>query len=409
VVLTFSDVAADALYAARSELGGALRGLQAILDNAADAIITVDEPGTVLSFNRGAERMFGYKAAEVTGKNMRMLALSPHRVGHDGHPGQYHETGAVRIIGIGREVEGRRKDGTTFSGDLVVSEFSDETGRKFTGFLRDLTERKQAEQRARQHQAELARVLRVRTAGEFGASLAHELNQPLTVIANNLEACRAQLATGPPRTLRKLLAHASTEAIRAAAIVRNFREMFRRTPPRIERIDLRDIIRETVSLAAPEMSQHKVAFQVHLPAGPLSIQADRIQIEQVVLNLVQNAFEAVETVPARERKVRVRAIRVRVSRLVSGEAKVTVEDSGPGIPAEVAASMFEAFFTTKADGLGMGLAIARSIVQSHHGRLWIERRRRPQGAAVSFSLPLAEEPRRKRSHGPPAHRVRSRR
>jgi signal transduction histidine kinase len=137
---------------------------------------------------------------------------------------------------------------------------------------------------------------------------------------------------------------------------------------------------------------------------PLSIQADRIQIEQVVLNLVQNAFEAV-----RERKVRVQAIRVRVSRHLSGEAKVTVEDSGPGIPAEVAASMFEPFFTTKPSGLGMGLAIARSIVQSHHGRLWFERRRRPQGAEVSFSLPLAEEPRRKRSHGPPTHRVRSRR
>ena len=409
VVLTFSDVAADALYAARSELEGALTGLQAILDNAADAIITIDEPGTVLSFNRGAERMFGYKAAEVTGKNIRMLMLSPHGMGHDGYPRRRRETGAARIIGIGREVVGRRKDGTTFSGDLVVSEFSDDTGRKFTGILRDLTERKEAEQRSRQHQAELARVLRVRTAGEFGASLAHEINQPLTVIANNLEACRAQLATGPSRTLRKLLAHASAEAIRAAAIVRNFREMFRRTPPRIERIDLRDIIREAVSLAAPEMSQHKVAFQVHLPASPLSIQADRIQIEQVVLNLVQNAFEAVQTVPARERKVRVQAIRVRVSRHVSGEAKVTVEDSGPGIPAEVAARMFEPFFTTKAGGLGMGLAIARSIVQSHHGRLWIERRRRPQGAAVSFSLPLAEEPRRKRSHGPPAHRVRSRR
>jgi len=345
----------------------------------------------------------------VTGKDIRMLMLSPHGIGHDGYPRRHRETGAARIIGIGREVEGRRKDGTTFPGDLVVSEFSDDTGRKFTAILRDLTERKEAEQRSRQHQAELARVLRVRTAGEFGASLAHEINQPLTVIANNLEACRVQLATGPPRTLRKLLAHASAEAIRAAAIVRNFREMFLRTPPRLERIDLRDIIRETVSLAAPEMSQHKVAFQVHLPAGPLSIQADRIQIEQVVLNLVQNAFEAVQTVPARERKVRVQAIRVRVSRHVSGEAKVTVEDSGPGIPAEVAASVFEPFFTTKAGGLGMGLAIARSIVQSHHGRLWIERRRRPQGAAVSFSLPLAEEPRRKRSHGPPAHRVRSRR
>jgi two-component system CheB/CheR fusion protein len=381
VVLTFSDVAAEALHAARSEAERALRSLQTVLDGAPDAIITIDEAGAVLSFNRGAEHMFGYEADEVLGRNVRMLMPAPYREEHDEYLSRYRETGVPRIIGVGREVIGLRKDRTTFPMDLVVSEFADDGARRFTGIGRDLTERKRAEQRAREHQAELTRLLRVRTAGELGLSLAHELNQPLTIIANSLEACRAQLVHGRVQTLRRLLAHASAAAIRAGAIVRSIREMVRRTPPRLERIDIRDIIREASRLISPEMAQRKIAFEAHLPAMPLPVMADRIQMEQVVLNLVQNALEAVQTAP---RKV----VRVQTARDAPGHVKVTVEDSGPGISAQTAAHVFEPFFTSKAEGLGMGLTIARSIVEAHQGRLWIEPRRRAHGAVVSFSLPL---------------------
>jgi two-component system CheB/CheR fusion protein len=410
VVLTFSDVAADALHAARSGQETALRNLQAVLDTAASAIITIDERGTVLSFNHAAERLFGYPASEVIGGNVRMLMPAPYRQEHDGYLRRYRETGVPRIIGTGpRELEGCRKDGTTFPMDLAVSEFRDDAERKFTAIIRDLSERKEAEQRAREHQAELARVLRVRTAGELGASLAHQLNQPLTVIANDLDACRTHLRGGRIMTSRRLLAHASAEAMRAAAVVRSFGDMFRKTPPRFELIDVRDIVRATADLARPEMTGAKVVFHVELPPESLPVQADRIQLEQVVLNLLQNALEAVRAVPAKQRSVWVRALRVGVTRGASGEAKVMVEDTGPGIRREVAARIFEPFFTTKEDGLGMGLTIAGSIVEMHHGRLWIDQRRGRRGGGVSFTLPLYDRSRKERRHDSARHRLRGRR
>jgi two-component system, chemotaxis family, CheB/CheR fusion protein len=410
VVLTFSDVAADALLAARTELEVALQRLQAIVDNAADAIITIDEAGTVLTVNRAAERMFGYTVAEVVGKNVRMLMPRPYREEHDGYLRRYLETGVPRIIGIGREVAGLRKDGTSFPIDLAVSEFADGAARKFTGVARDLTERKRAEERAREHQAELAHVLRVRTLGELGAGLAHQLNQPLSSIANDLEACRATLRRGRPGEIVKLIAHASAEAMRAGGIVRRFREMARKVPPRLERIDLRDVIRGVADLLAPRVAQLDVTFQVDLPAKPLPVRADRIQIEQVVINLVQNALEAVQGVSVGgRRKVGVRAVRVEVATAPGGEAKVLVNDNGPGIPAQTATHVFEPFFTTKREGLGMGLTIARSIVEAHRGRLWIERRRATAGARVCFSLPLFDKAEKERSHGARSRRVRDRR
>ncbi len=415
VVITFCDMAADALHAARSEAEVALKalrekeaGLRAVVDTAVDAIITIDESGTVLSFNRAAERMFGYDAAEVIGKNVRLLMPPPDRKEHDGYLARYRETGMPRIIGIGREVEGLRKDGTRLPMDLAVSEVTNPTGRKFTGILRDLTERKQTEQRLREHDAQLAHLLRLKTAGELGASLAHQLNQPLTAIANDVHAGLAQLEAGKMARVRRLLAHTAAEAQRAAAIVRRFQDLLRKNPPRLERTDVRDVIRDAAELMRPEMARHQVAFQVQVPAEALSVRADRMQIEQVVLNLVQNALEAVQTGSGR-RRVRVRAIRVEATRDARGLAQVTVADNGPGLAPVAADRLFEPFFSTKKGGLGMGLAIARTIVEAHQGRIWAERRPRRRGAAVSFSLPLCEEPEREGSDDGRAHRVRRRR
>jgi two-component system sensor kinase FixL len=379
------------LQAALTRLGEREARLRAIVDTAAEAIITIDERGTVLSFNRAAERMFGYAAAEVTGKNVRLLMPVPHRKEHDGYLARYRATGVPRIIGTGREVEGLRKDGTRFPLDLAVSEFTDATGRKFTGIARDLTERRQVEQRLREHEAQLAHVLRVKTAGELGASLAHQLTQPLGAIANDIDAGIARLAAGRTPAVRRLLGHAAAEARRAAAILRRFRDLVRKGRLQLEPLDVRDVIREAAELVRPEMVRHRVAFQVDLTPAPLPVRADRIQIEQVVLNLVQNALEAVQA-RRRRRQVRVQAIRVRITRDARGLARVTVEDNGPGIPAEIADRLFEPFFTTKRGGLGMGLAIARTIVEAHQGRIWVERRSRRRGGAVSFTLPLSTAP-----------------
>ncbi len=414
VVITFSDVAAEALHGARSDLESALNKLAAneaqlrrTLDTAADAIITIDESGRVQSFNRTAEKMFGYGAAEVLGKNVSMLMPPPYSQEHDGYLARYRETGVARIMGIGREVEGLRKNGTRVPLDLALSEFTDATGRKFTGILRDLTERKQAAQWRREHESQLAHMLRANTAGEFAAGLAHQLNQPLAALANDIAACQARLGDVRAHGVRALLKHATAEAQRAGAILRRFRDLIRKKPQRLERADLRGIIQDAGELMRPEMTRHQVAFDLRLPSDPLPVRVDRVEIEQVILNLMQNALDSVEEV-RRGGQISVRAIRLHATRDGGELARVSVEDNGPGISEEVADRLFEPFFTTKKGGLGMGLPIARTIVEAHHGRIWAERRPR-RGAALRFTLPLHTAPEGGKGRDGRAHRVRRRR
>jgi two-component system CheB/CheR fusion protein len=415
VVITFSDVAAEALLGARSDLEAALSNLTAsearlrtTLDTAADAIITIDEAGRVHSFNRTAEKMFGYGAAELMGKNVSMLMPPPYSQEHDSYLARYRETGVARLIGIGREVEGLRKDGTRVPLDLAVSEFSDSTGRKFTGILRDLTERKQAAQWRREHESQLAHMLRANTAGEAAASLAHQLNQPLAALGNDIATCQARLGARHAPGVRALLKHAMAEAQRAGAILRRFRDMIRKKPPQLDRADLRDIIHDAGELMRPEMARHHVAFDLRLPSDPLPVRVDRVEIEQVILNLMQNALDAVQTA-GRRGQIGVRAIRLHASRDLAELARVSVEDNGPGIPPEVADRLFEPFFTTKKGGLGMGLPIARTLVEAHRGRIWVERRLRKQGAVVRFTLPLHTAPEGRKGGDGRVHRIRRRR
>jgi two-component system sensor kinase FixL len=353
--------------------------------------------------------MFGYGAAEVIGKNVSMFMPPPYSQEHDSYIARYRETGMARIIGIGREVEGLRKDGTRVPLDLAVSEFTDSTGRKFTGILRDLTERKQAAQWRREHESQLAHMLRANTAGEFAAGLAHQLNQPLAALANDIATCEAQLDANRISGVRALLKHATAEAQRAGAILRRFRDLIRRKPPTLELADLRDIIRDASELIRPEMARHQVAFDLRLPPDPLPVRVDRVEIEQVILNLMQNALDAVQAV-RRHGQINVRAIRLQAVRDVRALARVSVEDNGPGISAEAANRLFEPFFTTKKGGLGMGLPIARTLVENYRGRIWAERRRpRQQGAALRFTLPLQEVPEGGKGRDGRAHRVRGRR
>jgi two-component system sensor kinase FixL len=352
--------------------------------------------------------MFGYGAAEVIGKNVSMFMPPPYSQEHDSYIARYRETGMARVIGIGREVEGLRKDGTRVPLDLAVSEFTDSTGRKFTGILRDLTERKQAAQWRREHESQLAHMLRANTAGEFAAGLAHQLNQPLAALANDIATCQAQLDANRISGVRALLKHATAEAQRAGAILRRFRDLIRRKPPTLEPADLRDIIRDASELIRPEMARHQVTFDLRLPSNPLPVRVDRVEIEQVILNLMQNALDAVQTV-RRRGQINVRAIRLQAVRDVRAMARVSVEDNGPGISAEAANRLFEPFFTTKKGGLGMGLPIARTLVEAYRGRIWVERRPRQRGAAVRFTLPLQEVPEGGKGRDGRAHRVRGRR
>jgi C4-dicarboxylate-specific signal transduction histidine kinase len=227
-------------------------------------------------------------------------------------------------------------------------------------------------------------VLRISTIGELASGLAHELNQPLSAIANVVEACARYLRSGnaQPKKLLALLKDASTEALRASEIVEHLRGFIEKGEPQFESCDLVEIVRNVHRFLRREIEQAQIDLRLNLDTKPLPISADRIQIEQVVVNLMQNAVDAIRGSRAATKEIRVRV------RPVKGKAEVRVRDGGAGISAAAAKRLFEPFFTTKRDGLGMGLAISRSIIEAHRGRIWVERVPEGRGTMVCFALPL---------------------
>jgi PAS domain S-box-containing protein len=261
--------------------------------------------------------------------------------------------------------------------------------------LTDLTNRKQAEEDARRHQAELAHVLRLHTMGELAAELAHGINQPLAAIANDVAACAQYVRAGKAasRKLLELLEHAAAEALDAGDIMHRLREFTQKPGSPVEATNLNGLVRNVVQLLEREIVQREITLQLDLAPRPIPVRAGRIEIEQVLVNLIQNAIDAVCEARS-ERK----QIQVQTRKTADAMAEVTVRDTGPGLSAAAAERLFEAFFTTKAQGLGMGLAISRSIIEAHHGRIWIAPRAGDaRGTTVRFALPLQTPERRSRS------------
>jgi two-component system sensor kinase FixL len=347
------------------------------VQTAIDGVITIDEGATILSFNPAAERIFGFSSAEMIGQGFASLKVPPDDIG----------AGALaRYLSVGeREGRGRRKDGTIFPCDIHVSAFDDGAGRRFAVTIRDATERKRAEEQIRRQQGEMAHVLRVATIERFAAGLAHELNQPLAAIANDVEACATYVRAGKggQRLLLGLLDRAGGEALRAGAIVDHMREFVQRTEPRLESTDLRDVVRNATRWLARELEAEHITLRLDIGTERLPVHVDRIQIEQVLVNLMQNAVDAI-----REAGTETREIRLRTSRGEGGIAEVAVDDTGTGVSAAAADRLYEPFFTTKPDGMGMGLAICLTIAEMHRGRLFVEPRTGEHGTTVRLLLPL---------------------
>lgn len=343
--------------------------LRSILETAPDAIVVIDEKGHMLSFSASAERMFGYSEDEVLGENVSMLMPSPDRERHDGYLERYMRTGERRIIGIGRVLTARHRDGTTFPIELSVGEARINDDRVFTGFIRDLTERQQAELRVHDLQSVLAHVQRVSEMGTLATSLAHELNQPLTAIANYVETARDILQEVPDEEtlviIREALDECASQSVRAGQIVRRLRDFIARgeTERRIE--SLQRLITEASALALVGAGEQNLEVDVQLDPQANRVLVDRIQIQQVILNLIRNAIEAMADSP-------VRRLLISSERKPGGLIQVTVADSGPGLAEEVRERLFEPFRSTKATGLGLGLSISATIVSAHGGRIWAE-------------------------------------
>ncbi len=367
---------------AAAELASREAHLRSILDTVPDAMVVIDERGLIRDFSSAAERLFGWSAAEIAGRNVSLLMPEPYRSAHDGYLERYYETGEKRIIGRGRLVVGQREDGSTFPLDLAVGEMQAGGQRYFTGFIRDLTERQQAEARLQELQNELVHVSRLTALGEMASALAHEINQPLSAIANYLKGSRVLLSRSevPHEKVADAVERAAAEALRAGDIIRRLREFVARGETDRSLESLPKLVEEASELALIGAKERGIRVQYDFSPAVDRVLVDKVQVQQVVLNLVRNAVDAMSdsASPVRDLTVAIQ--------FADGMARITVSDTGPGIDADVAGQLFQPFITTKPTGMGVGLSISRTIIEAHGGRIWAESAKEG-GAVFGFTLP----------------------
>ena len=381
----FVAVTGERLWRRSREATSRQAHLQSILETIPEAMIVIDSSGVMQSFSAAAVRLFGWTPDEAVGRNVNILMPDPYRSEHDGYLGRYMGTGERRIIGIGRIVVGQRKDGSTFPMELAVGEAKVGESCFFTGFVRDLTERRDQERRLQELQSELVHVSRLTAMGEMASSLAHELNQPLSAIASYMKGSVTLLETPDPdlAKLRGALDRAGDQALRAGDIIKRLREFVAKGETEHTLEDPARLMEEASALALVGVKDQDVRVDLRLARDIGRVIVDKIQIQQVALNLIRNAIDAMVDAPRRQLEIRVRGDDLRTIR-------ISVADTGPGLDPEVRERLFQPFVTTKVTGMGVGLSICRTIVEAHGGRIWAEDNK-GGGAVFSFTLPRAEE------------------
>ncbi len=357
---------------------------RAIVDSALDAVVVMDAEGIITDWNPQAEETFGWSRPEALGRRMSETIIpAQYRLSHERGLEQFFKTGQGRVLNRRIEITALRRDGAEFPVELTITPLKSGDTWTFSSFIRDITARKQAEEDLRNAHAELAHVNRVMTMGELAASIAHEVNQPLAAIVASGDSCTAWLANEPP-SLDKARAAAGRivqAATQASDIVRRIRALFKKTPSTTTPLEINEVITETISLVGGEVQRKGVSLNTELTADLPAVLGDRIQLQQVILNLAINGTEAMAAFEDFPRRLVIQ------SRLFEErEVLVSVADTGPGIDPEKTAQLFAPFFTTKPEGIGMGLSISRTIIEAHGGRLWAAANQ-PRGAVFHFALP----------------------
>ncbi len=374
IMISFKDV--TPLRAAENKLEQASSILKSILTTVPDAMVVIDENGIVTSFSATAEKMFGYDQDEIIGQNVKILMPVPHRTEHDGYLKRYIDTGEKRIIGIGRTVDGCRKDGTTFPLQLEVGEAKIGDERYFTGFIVDLTEKKQTEAELQSLQADLAHASRLSAVGTLASSLAHEINQPLTAIANYLSAARDMMdgdLSEDREFFREALQESVTESLRAGTIIRKLREFVSRGEINRRVLSIAQVVEDATVLGMIGAQSRGVRFSIDIAPDTNYVFVDRVQIQQVMVNLMRNAIEAMADSAQKK-------LHIGVTSIDGDRVEIAVSDTGSGIDQEMGGRLFDPFASTKGEGMGLGLSICRTIIEVHGGTIRAEPN--PEGGTI---------------------------
>jgi PAS domain S-box-containing protein len=359
-----------------------------IIDSALDAVLSIDERGNVTEWNAQAETMFGWKRDQAVGRTLSELFIPErYRDAHEKGLKHFLSTGEGPLLNRRIEITAVHRDGPEFPVEVSIAPYQIDGNWEFSGFVRDITEKKAAEASTRRHremEMELAHANRVATMGQLSASIAHEVNQPIGAAVTNAHAALRWLGATPPNMdeVHLALSRIVTNGNRATDVLSRIRAFIKKAPPRKDSLDVNQAVLEVVALTRSEAKKNKVTVQIQLAEGLPVVQADRVQLQQVLLNLIINAIEAMSASNAASRRLLISS-----ANSESSDVSVEVQDSGPGFPEASAEQIFQAFYTTKPDGLGMGLSICRSIVEAHGGQLRAAAGH-PTGAIFTFTLPI---------------------
>jgi two-component system sensor kinase FixL len=364
----------------------ALAETRAILDAAVDAIVIIDERGRIETFNQAAADLFGYEPDQVIGKSVNLLMTEEHARHHDGYLRHYLETGHASIIGVGRELTAQHANGDQIPIYLAVSDIHLDGRRRFAGIVRNLTEQHAAREALVTQREKLAHVGRLSTMGEMTASIAHEINQPLTAISMYAQASLKLLdqPDGKAR-VRDALEKLTVQSLRAGAVIERIQRFVRTQETSKELVEINGLVIDLLKLADSDARMHNIELKLKLADDLPAVFADPVQIQQVILNLIRNGIDAMNEIGCRNG----RTIQLE-TRVSGGRVMVLVGDQGPGVADDQVDLVFTPFHTTKKEGMGMGLSICRSIIADHGGELSY-RNNEGAGACFYFSLPVDDE------------------
>jgi two-component system sensor kinase FixL len=356
----------------------------AVVNAVIEAVITIDQKGRIKSFNNAAQRMFGYRADEVINQSVNILIPSTETYDHDRHIANYVKSNIPKIMGVGRELEAKRKDSTVFPIQISVSEISNQDNKMFVGLIRDIGAQRLSEDRARKHIEQMAHADRLNSLGEMAAGIAHEVNQPLTAISLFSQSGKTLCNNGKFDKLPEIFDKLSQHARRAGAVLERMQTMTRQGDRQKELVECRALISEVVKLAESEGRMRDINIQVNFKqSSHVEVYIDRVQIQQVLLNLLRNGMEAMQSIDLSNGNV----IELNSDFNDSENITISVVDSGCGLDINMTEKLFTAFASTKQNGMGIGLSISKSIIEDHGGSIHYAKNA-SAGSIFYFTLPV---------------------